>query len=226
MPTASIVSFNIADLPWPFKKNNLQAIPHRIEKIRSALAPYDYRSIQEDWFQRMDGLPCGHWYWFPSGLTLHAPPADPLHDAQCKRHSRAGWASGDVLARKGWQLGHSQGVAFVHTHLDAGDEDWFFRKEQTDELCDAPASLVPEPDALVVAGDFNTEKPSVHNNWIDELAWMDAKFGGLGLSRVSVNTNKGKDHIYIRSVTALGAGEDATLTVLSDHPAVWVRIDW
>ena len=176
MSTASLVSFNIADLPWPFEKDYLQAIPHRIDQIRDALAPYDYRMHQEDWFQRMDGVPCGHWYWFPSGLTLRAPPADPLQNEYCERHARAGWASGDVIARKGWQLAHSQGVTFAHTHLDAGDEDWRFRKEQADDLCDALRSLAPDPTALVVAGDFNTEEPSAHNEWTDELEWMDLKF--------------------------------------------------
>ena len=59
-----------------------------------------------------------------------------------------------------------------------------------------------------------------------ELAWMDAKFEGKDLVRVPLMTEKGKDHIYIRGLNALEWGEDTDLSKLTDHPAVWVRVEW
>jgi hypothetical protein len=215
MPTATIVSFNIGDLPWPFKKRELEQIPDRIEKIRSGLAAYDYHLCQEDWFQRMDGLPCGQWYWFPSGLTMRTPPAHAWKNETCSRHRHSGMASGDYMAQKGWQMATSQGVVFAHTHLDAGDNDFSFRKEQAQDICDG----LPAAGRLVMAGDFNTENAV-------ERAWMDAKFGEIGLARVPIVTKKGKDHIYTRGLTIVASGEAAGLTPLSDHPAVWVELRW
>lgn len=215
MPTASIITFNIGDLPWPFKKPELGKIPNRIEEIRNGLAAYDYRLSQEDWFQRMDGLPCGNWYWFPSGLTLGAPAAYPPSSPSCKRHRRSGMASGDYMAQKGWQMATSQGVVFAHTHLDAGNDDWAFRKEQAQDIRNA----LPVSGKLVLAGDFNTEDAT-------EIAWMDAKFAEIGLARVPVATTKEKDHIFTRGLTVVAYGEDTDLSVLSDHPAVWATVRW
>jgi hypothetical protein len=215
MPTATIVSFNIGDLPWPFKKPELGKIPNRIERIRTGLAAYDYHLCQEDWFQRMDGLPCGHWYWFPSGLTMGAPAAHPPKNETCKRHRRSGMASGDYMAQKGWQMATSQSVVFAHTHLDAGDDDFSFRQGQAQDIRDA----LPAAGRLVFTGDLNTEDAM-------ERAWMDAKFGEIGLARAPIVTNKNKDHIYTRGLTLVASGEDAALTPLSDHPAVWVEVRW
>ena len=55
---------------------------------------------------------------------------------------------------------------------------------------------------------------------------MDAKFAEIGLSRASVDTAEGKDHIYVRGPKVIGAGEDSNLTELSDHPAIWVELSW
>ncbi|HXC49653.1 MAG TPA: hypothetical protein VN634_02095 [Candidatus Limnocylindrales bacterium] len=215
MPSATIVSFNIGDLPWPFKKPELAAIPDRIEKIRAGLVAYDYRLIQEDWFQRIDGHACGHWYWLPSGLTLGAPAAHPLANDSCTRHRHAGFTSGDVLARKGWQMATSQGVFFAHTHLDASDADWSYRQEQAQDI----RNSLPAAGPLVLGGDFNTENKV-------ERAWMDSKFAEIGMARIPIVTNKGKDHLYTRGLTTLAFGEDAALSVLSDHPAVWASVEW
>jgi hypothetical protein len=215
MPVARVASFNIADLPWPFEKPELQAIPNRVETIRSALDAYDYRLVQEDWFQRMTGLPCGHWYWFPSGLTLGTPVAHPPTSPACERHAHSGFASGDWLARKGWQRAVSQGVVFAHTHLDSGDADWAYRQEQALAVREA----LPTSGPLVLGGDFNTENQ-------DERDWMDATFAAIGLAHASVATAKGKDHLYAREVVVSDAGEDADLSALSDHPAIWIEISW
>ncbi len=215
MPTARIASFNIADLPWPFEKPELQAIPGRLDQIRNGLAAYDYRLVQEDWFQRMDGTSCGDWYWFPSGLTLGAPAAHPLVDPGCERHEKAGFASGDWLARKGWQWADSQGVRFANLHLDAGDADWSVRQEQIQAIRDA----LPDGGHLVVGGDFNTENQG-------ERDWTDAKLGEVGLVRASVDTTKGKDHVYVRGPSVTAQGTDPVLSELSDHPAVWVALHW
>jgi hypothetical protein len=215
MPTAHVVSFNIADLPWPFEDEDLQVISDRIERIAAGLAPYDYRLVQEDWFQRMEGLHCGRWYWFPSGLTLGAASALTLESSQCERFPRAGWSSGDWLARKGWLTAISQGVSFANTHLDAGDPDWDVRQEEAQLLREG----LPPAGPLLLGGDFNTENAT-------ERTWMDAKLGEIGLTRLSVDTTKGKDHLYARDLALVDAGQDETLTALSDHPAIWVRVSW
>src|SRR5690349_12066027 len=121
MPTATVASFNIADLPWPFDDEALRKIPNRVASIGKLLAAYDYHLVQEDWMQRIDGVSCGSWYWFPSGLTLGTPAAHPPQYELCRRHRRSGMASGDWLAQKGWQKAVSWNVTFAHAHLDAGN---------------------------------------------------------------------------------------------------------
>ncbi len=215
MPEARVASFNIADLPWPFEDPALQAIPDRVAQIRNALEAYDYRLVQEDWFQRMNGLPCGHWYWFPSGLTLGTPVTHPVTSIGCLRHARSGFASGDWLAQKGWQRATSQGIVFAHTHLDAGDADWMYRQEQALAI----RAALPSTGPLVLGGDFNTENQG-------ERDWLDQKLAQIGLVHASAPTAKGKDHIYTRDLTVNGAGADAALSALSDHPAIWVDVSW
>ena len=55
---------------------------------------------------------------------------------------------------------------------------------------------------------------------------MDNKLAEIGVARASVDTDKGKDHLYVRGLTVSEAGEDEDLTVLSDHPAIYLRIEW
>jgi hypothetical protein len=208
----TVVTFNVADLPWLFEKRELRALPDRLEKIRTGLAAYDYALLQEDWMQKLAGVCCGHWYWFPSGLTLRAPATHPFTGVACTRHRRAGARSGDLLARKGWQLGTSRGVVFANTHLDAHELDRPYREEQARDLC----AGLPASGPLVLAGDLNT--------YGDESQWMDACFRPVGLIRVTAGLAAAeKDHIYARGLQTLAVGVDPALTRLSDHPAVWAR---
>jgi hypothetical protein len=216
VPVKSVVTFNVADLPWLLEKERLRAIEGRLAMIRAGLAAYDYALVQEDWLQKMPGLACGHWYWFPSGLTMRAPAEHPFRDAKCIRHRRAGWRKGDVLARKGWQRANSRGVLFAHTHLDADKRDREYREEQAGAIRDGLPKGVP----LVLAGDFNT--------YAGELPWLDQLFAAVGLARVTTAAALAtqKDHIYARGLTLVATGEDQGLSRLSDHPAIWASFEW
>ena len=55
---------------------------------------------------------------------------------------------------------------------------------------------------------------------------MPASICEMILARAPIVTTKAKDHIYTRNVTLLDAGEDTALSALSDHPAVWVQVEW
>jgi endonuclease/exonuclease/phosphatase family metal-dependent hydrolase len=154
----------------------------------------------------------------------------------------AGWLGGmnDCLATKGFlrtrlRLAHGPTLHVVNTHLDAGlgEADRGARAHQLDILA---ATLEDEAagEALVVAGDLNLARHDA-----GDRALLDGFARRLGLRDTGARAAPGTgwpriDYVLVRSgtdtrVTVLEAGEDEGFVQdgrpLSDHPALFVRLD-
>lgn len=219
MALITILVWNIHGLPLPFLTGG--ASPSAVERHIETL-DYDVLMAQEVWTKgAYKALKRASW---------------PFHFAN--RMNRAGLAMTfeggingywegkfdwrhtslsrlDFLARKGFQAVESNGVLFINTHLDAGDdmrskEVRVFQMELIIEMISKHAGPV------VLAGDLNL-KPSYSHK--DRATLFDL----TNRTGLTVVLNNGADYVLVRDV---GIQQDAKLLDAgpSDHKPMLVTI--
>jgi endonuclease/exonuclease/phosphatase family metal-dependent hydrolase len=217
-----ILTFNVHGLPSPFVKEKLRAIRSRSTLIEAELWRYDVYCLQEDFLKGFDGHHGGGWLR-RSGLTLNAASERggagglecPLRDVDFKAYKAWGPHKGDGWARKGFQRCRIHETLLANTHMDAGGRsgDREARSKQRARL----KRKIPALGPAILAGDFNPDDAEERSELRDWAA-------GMGFIQASVDTEKGRDFIFTRDLQTKDHGEDAQLTALSDHPALWIDV--
>lgn len=241
-----LLTFNVAGLPTTLSASE----PHRfMPRIAPLLGRYDLVLLQED-FAYHDLLMQGA--RFPCVVPPTPPDDLPFGDGLCQlsrfrlhdpMHVRWAACSGvvggyfDCLAAKGFsvatvELAAGVAVDVYDLHADAGDEsgDRWARAEGFAGLCTFAAHHSAGR-AMIVAGDFNMrwscradravlERLERELDLCDAAAWLGATSDLERIDKVMVRNGGGVE------LTPVAIAPAAELDGLSDHRALWVRLQW
>ena len=237
-----MISFGLSGMPQPNERASL--LPAQISEYQDVVSfseAFDDGPRQDNLIPAMEaaGFPYRTDILNPAGIIPIPTNGGiiifsrwPIETEQDIDFAECGQAASDCLANKGVKYARINKLGKTYhvfgTHMDAGSQsdDIFARRTQMAEIRDFIADLnIPENEAVIVGGDFNTDPIDGDNDYLAFLDTLNPIIPQhLGFYESNFNDDFGKviDHAWgIRTHLVPTTITNEIITIRSLNPVLW-----